>query len=125
INGQLFPVFVQLKLRPTPVKRDDEQLGYKVVKKDMTDLSKYCPTDKTMISIVVAYPARAVDYLIVRANPIFEGLNQVDITIDESNIGKIFPQSHIDFLDKLLNTRIKRQAAFGLEGEDGLKRTKL
>ncbi|KAF9080491.1 hypothetical protein BGX29_005281, partial [Mortierella sp. GBA35] len=39
VNRQLFPVFVQLKLRPIPVKKDDEQLDYTVVKKDMTDLS--------------------------------------------------------------------------------------
>ncbi|KAG0273016.1 hypothetical protein BGZ95_011182 [Linnemannia exigua] len=66
------------------------------------DLSRFCPTDSTFISMVIVYPAKVVAQLHPRpdikynlrprpdSNP--KRLTQVQVMIDESNISKIFPE---------------------------------
>ncbi|KAG0335195.1 hypothetical protein BG005_004638, partial [Podila minutissima] len=61
----------------------------------------YCPTG-TYISMIIAYPAEVVKFQVVRPDPEpeIEGLQRVSIDIDDSNFAKIFPPSHVEFLDK-------------------------
>ncbi|KAG0197705.1 hypothetical protein BGX33_000396 [Mortierella sp. NVP41] len=81
INGNMYPCFVQLKLR---------------------QLRDYCPTG-TYISMVITYPAEVVKFQVVRPDPEpeLEGLQRVSIGIDDNNFSKIFPRRHVEFLDKL------------------------
>lgn len=112
VNNKLFPVFVQLKLRQTLYEKDAQSalktVSAESVKQHAADLHKYCPTDKTCISMVIAYPAKVVAKLVPRPDPDFEDLKQVVINVDETNFGAIFPQSHVEFLDSI-KTPLKRQ----------------
>ncbi|KAG0350789.1 hypothetical protein BGZ54_003640 [Gamsiella multidivaricata] len=101
----MFPVFMQLKLRQVVSKTGadsvlDSSSGGEVLG-HMMDLGKYYPTDKTYISMIIGYPAKAVASLRPRPNfcPKLNGLKQVVIKVDETNFSSIFPKSHIDFLD--------------------------
>ncbi|KAG0061700.1 hypothetical protein BGZ90_003436, partial [Linnemannia elongata] len=79
------------------------------VKQHAVELGKYCPTDKTCINMVISYPVKVTARLIPRPDPDFKGLKQVVIKVDETNFGAIFPQSHVEFLDRT-KTRLKWQA---------------
>lgn len=69
------------------------------VEQKAADLGKYCPTDKTCISMVIAYPAKMVTKLVPRSDPYFDGLKQVVIKVDEMSFGTIFPQRPVEFLN--------------------------
>ncbi|KAG0273988.1 hypothetical protein BGZ97_010587, partial [Linnemannia gamsii] len=127
INDNLFPVFVQLKLRQMTTTSDTTNTVIKsasfaaptvgdTYKED--DLGKYCPTGKMCISIVIAYPAEVVAKLCPRPDPEFakDGLKEVAVKINERNFEKIFPQSHVDFLGGIQGP-VKRLAADALEAE--------
>ncbi|KAF9312598.1 hypothetical protein BGZ91_006491 [Linnemannia elongata] len=86
-----------------------ETVSAEPVKQHAADLGKYCPTDKTCINMVISYPAIVTARLVPRPDPDFKGLKQVVIKVDETNFGAIFPQSHVEFLDRT-KTRLKWQA---------------
>ncbi|KAF9271400.1 hypothetical protein BGZ88_006219 [Linnemannia elongata] len=113
INNKLFPAFVQLKLRQI-IDEKNAQSGLKTastesVMQHAADLSKYCPTDKTCINMVISYPVKVTARLIPRPDPDFKDLKEVVIKVDETNFGAIFPRSHVEFLDRT-KTRLKWQA---------------
>ncbi|KAF9995671.1 hypothetical protein BGZ80_000666 [Entomortierella chlamydospora] len=71
-------------------------------------LQDYCPTG---ISMVITYPAEVFKFQIVRPDPEpeLEGLQRVSINIDDNNFPQIFPDRHVQFLDRL--KQHKRPAA--------------
>ena len=137
VKDNLFPVFVQLKLRQVlttkGAKSAPKTVSAPMIEAHVEDLDRFCPTDKTYISMIIAYPATVAaklpprpDFaynLRPRPDPKPECLKQVKVIIDKSNINKIFPQSHVDFLDGIKGP-MKRQAEDTQEAED-LKKTRL
>jgi hypothetical protein len=71
---------------------------------------KYCP-DNVYISMIVAYPTKWSDKLLVPSELPEEpsGVQQVVINIGDENFGDIFPKEHVEFIDRLKNAR-KRSA---------------
>ncbi|OAQ26046.1 hypothetical protein K457DRAFT_22459 [Linnemannia elongata AG-77] len=75
---------------------------------------KYCP-DNVYISMIVAYPTKWTDKLPAPSefpkDP--SGVQQVVINVSDNNFGVnfgvIFPQEHVEFIDRLKNAR-KRSA---------------
>jgi len=61
--------------------------------------------------MIVAYPTKWTDKLPVSSelpkDP--SGVQQVVINISDNNFGEIFPQEHVEFIDRLKNAR-KRSA---------------
>ncbi|KAG0334544.1 hypothetical protein BG004_000363, partial [Podila humilis] len=112
VQNQLFPVFVQLKLRQimtTENLRDAvKTASAPAVEDHVESLGRCCTTNKTFISMMIAYPSEVVDKLYPRRG-IFEKLDlrykkpsdltHVRIMIDSENINEIFPKSHVEFLD--------------------------
>ncbi|KAG0247539.1 hypothetical protein BG011_001340, partial [Mortierella polycephala] len=112
VNGNLFPVFVQLKLRPvlTDIDTDDalKAISEEKVLGHVRNLRDYFPTNKTHVSMAITYPGRVVASQIKRQGPLFiPSLNQVVVKINGDYFGKIFPQSQVDFLDQI-KTPVKR-----------------
>jgi hypothetical protein len=122
VQDNMFPVFLQLKLRQVMTKPDTKSALDSVsagkVKKHVKNLSKYCPAN-TYISMIIAYPANiyssttttysAKRNVTLRLRPDFnpksklEGLKQVVIKVDKGNFAKIFPKEHVNFLDEIKN----------------------
>ncbi|KAG0286711.1 hypothetical protein BGZ97_007332, partial [Linnemannia gamsii] len=125
INGNIYPVFVQLKLRQVLEGSDVEKALAIVSSNTLQDkidkeyevsskrkgstqpeqppkLQDYCPTG-IYISMVITYPAEVVKFQVVRPDPEpeLEGLERVSINIDDTNFPKIFPERHVKFLDRL------------------------
>ncbi|KAG0195248.1 hypothetical protein BGX28_001858, partial [Mortierella sp. GBA30] len=137
VKDRLFPVFLQLKLRQIMATKDVraaiKTVSAPMIKGHVQDLSRFCPTNNTYISMVIVYPAKVVSKLRPRPDLKYnlrprpdskhELLTQVQVIIDESNISKIFPQSHVDFLNGIKDP-MKRQAVDTLEAEN-LKKTKM
>ena len=71
---------------------------------------KYCP-DNVYISMIVAYPTKWSDKLLVPSklpeDP--SGVQQVVINIGDEILSDIFPKEHVEFIDRLKNAR-KRSA---------------
>ncbi|KAF9309005.1 hypothetical protein BG003_010314 [Podila horticola] len=136
VKDKLFLVFVQLKLRQT-MSTSDAEAALKTVtapaiETHVDDLGSLCPADNTYISMVIAYPAtvaqlrrRPEHKYNLRPKPDSEHkrLTQVKVIIDKSNINKVFPQRHIDFLDGIKG-RMKRQAVGTPEAENPKKARK-
>lgn len=130
VKDKRFPVFVQLKLRQimtkSGVKAALNTVSTPMIETHVNDLSSFCPTDNTYISVIIAYPATVVDKLPPRPNheynlhprPEFtqKPLTQVEVIIDKNNIGEIFSRDHIDFLDGIKGPT-KRQAEDMQEAE--------
>ncbi|KAF9931048.1 hypothetical protein BGZ67_005528, partial [Mortierella alpina] len=76
--------------------------------------------------MIIAYPADVVDKLrprptltynpSPRSDPKLNRLTQVQVVLDKSNIGQIFPQGHNALLDGI-KVPLKRQAEDMLEAE--------
>ncbi|KAK3836314.1 MAG: hypothetical protein J3R72DRAFT_493794 [Linnemannia gamsii] len=125
VNRNLFPVFAQLKLRQTMAKPAVQAalmtVSAPAIETHVEDLESFCPTSHTYISMIIAYPASVVDKLRPRPDPVYnlrsrsdskhnhKRLTQVTVIIDKSNISKIFPQSHVDFLNGVKDP-MKREA---------------
>ena len=113
VNNRLFPVFAQLKLRQimaiSEVHAAVDTVSATKINGHVKSLRRFCPTDNTFISMVIVYPAKVVAKLRLRPDLQYDlrprrdskqkGLTQVQVIIDESNISKIFPKSHVDFLN--------------------------
>jgi hypothetical protein len=71
---------------------------------------KYCPNN-VYISMIIAYPTKWTDKLLAPSelpkDP--SGVQQVVINVSDDNFGDIFPQEHVEFIDRLKNAR-KRSA---------------
>ncbi|KAG0008302.1 hypothetical protein BGZ82_004755, partial [Podila clonocystis] len=136
VKDKLFPVFVQLKLRQilstSNIKAALKTVSAPMIETHVENFGNFCPTDNTYISMIIAYPATVVAKLRPRPNPQYnlrprsdpkhKRLTQVRVVIDKSNIGQIFPQGHVDFLDGI-KAPMKRQAVDMQEAEN-LKKTK-
>ncbi|KAF9115634.1 hypothetical protein BGX30_006203 [Mortierella sp. GBA39] len=136
VKDRLFPVFVQLKLRQIVTKKEAKAalktVSAPTIETHVRDLGRFCPTDNTYISMIIAYPATVSAKLFPRPDFAYdlrprpgrkhECLTQIKVIIDKSNISKIFPQSHVDFLDGI-KAPLKRPAVDTEETED-LKKTK-
>ncbi|KAG0374250.1 hypothetical protein BGX24_010635 [Mortierella sp. AD032] len=139
VNRNLFPVFAQLKLRQ-PMAKPAVQAALMTVsapaiETHVEDLESFCSTSHTYISMIIAYPASVVDKLRPRPDPVYNlrprsdskhnhmRLTQVTVIIDKSNISKIFPQSHVDFLNGIQDP-MKREAVSTLQAER-LKKTRM
>ncbi|KAK3837903.1 MAG: hypothetical protein JOS17DRAFT_813667 [Linnemannia elongata] len=136
VKDKLFPVFVQLKLRQILTTKDAKAalktVSAPTIEAHVEDLGRFCPTDNTYISMIIAYPATVAAKLLPRPDFVYnlrprpdpkrERLTQVKVIIDKSNINKIFPQSHVDFLDGIKGP-MKRHAVDKQEAEN-LKKTK-
>jgi hypothetical protein len=127
---------VQLKLRQILTTKDAKAalktVSAPAIETHVEDLGRFCPTDNTYISMIIAYPAMVAAKLLPRPDFVYnlrprpdpkrERLTQVKIIIDKSNINKVFPQSHVDFLDGIKDP-MKRQAV-DLQEAENLKKTK-
>ncbi|KAK5799406.1 hypothetical protein F5H01DRAFT_418077 [Linnemannia elongata] len=138
VKENLFPVFVQLKLRQTlatsAIKAALKTVSAPAIETHVEDLGRFCPTH-TYISMIVAYPAALVGKLPFRPEPVYvynlrprpedkhKRLTQVKVMIDSSNISEIFPQSHVDFLDGIKDP-MKRQAVDNMEADSSKKTRK-
>ncbi|KAG0195592.1 hypothetical protein BGX33_002940 [Mortierella sp. NVP41] len=118
IDGdRVIPVFVQMKLH-----QGNSNFSEKDWKEALSTVSapkieghaknfrKYCP-DNVYISMIVAYPTKWSDKLLVPSklpeDP--SGVQQVVINIGDENFSDIFPKEHVEFIDRLKNAR-KRSA---------------
>ncbi|KAG9070381.1 hypothetical protein KI688_009718 [Linnemannia hyalina] len=143
VQAAIIPVFVQLKLRQVLTKADSnravESVSKQKVKKHVKDLDEYCPAN-VYVSMIIAYPANVIDSMRPRPDIDFEAiaarraslrprstknfhdndLQQVTIRIDQRNFAKIFPKSHVDFLDGI-KTPVKRPAVDKQEQDDPKK----
>ncbi|KAF9536682.1 hypothetical protein EC957_009992 [Mortierella hygrophila] len=65
-------------------------------------LQDYCRTG-VYVSMVITYPAEVVKFQVVRPDPEpeLEGLERVSINIDDNNFPHIFPERHVQFLDRI------------------------
>ncbi|KAF9289107.1 hypothetical protein BGZ88_007875 [Linnemannia elongata] len=138
VKENLFPVFVQLKVRQTlatlAIKAALKTVSAPAIETHVENLGRFCPTH-TYISMIVAYPATVVGKLPFRPDPVYvynlhprpEGkhkrLTQVKVMIDSSNIREIFPQSHVDFLDGI-NDPMKWQVVDNMEADSSKKTRK-
>ncbi|KAG0368308.1 hypothetical protein BGZ54_002222 [Gamsiella multidivaricata] len=128
VNGQYFPVFVQLKLRQALPRSDAEQAlatvssrtieenleqerpeqeadHQKPEKQKPPKLQDYCSA-KVYISIVISYPAAVVSSRDpIHPDPKLElepdNLHPVTVRVDDSSFAQIFPEHHVKLLDKL------------------------
>lgn len=135
VKEKLFPVFAQLKLRQTMVtaaaKAALKTVSAPTIEQHVEDLGRFCPTDNTFISMIIAYPAMVADKLRPRPNPSYnlrsrpgpKPLTQVTVIIDKTNISEIFPRKHVDFLNGIKDP-MKRPALDELEAKS-LKKTKM
>ncbi|KAF9993056.1 hypothetical protein BGZ79_002346 [Entomortierella chlamydospora] len=136
VKDKLFPAFVQLKLRQIMATKDVcaavKTVYAPFIEGHVQDLSRFCPTNNTFISMVIVYPAKVIAKLHPRPDVKYnlhprpnsdKHLTLVQVVIDESNISKIFPKSHVDFLNGIKNP-MKRQAVDTLEAES-LKKTRM
>jgi hypothetical protein len=66
------------------------------------DFRKYCP-ENMYSSMIVAYPTKWTNKLPVPSelpkDP--SGVQQVVINVSDDNFGDIFPQEHMEFIDRL------------------------
>lgn len=121
INSNLFPIFVQLKLRQGMPKKDVlsaiDSVSAAKIDDHIKDLRSFCPCN-TFISMVIAYPATFIDKLVPRpdsqiynlrpqSRPKNNDLTNVQVMIDKSNFAEIFPKYHVDFLNSVLQKRQK------------------
>ncbi|KAF8926779.1 hypothetical protein BGZ47_002531, partial [Haplosporangium gracile] len=130
VKNKLLPVFTQLKLRQILTTKDAKvalkTVSAPTIEAHVKDLGRFCPTDNTYISMIIAYPAtvaaklspRSVSGYNLRPQPETKDkcLTQVTVIVGNSNISEIFPQSHVDFLDGI-KAPVKRQAADKMEAE--------
>ena len=114
INGaRLVPVFVQMKLHQGSSNFSEKDwsdalstVSASKIEGHTKKIRKYCPNND-YISMVVAYPTKWTDKLPAPSelpkDP--SGVQQVVINISNNNFGNIFPQEHVEFIDRLKNAR--------------------
>lgn len=116
-GARLVPVFVQLKLHQGSSNFSERDwndalstVSAPKIEDHAKNFRKYCP-DNVYISMIVAYPTKWTDKLPTPSelpkDP--SGVQQVVINVSDNNFGVIFPQEHVEFIDRLKNAR-KRSA---------------
>ncbi|KAF9382831.1 hypothetical protein CPB97_006903, partial [Podila verticillata] len=70
--------------------------------------------------MVVVYPTKWTSKLpaLPDATLNSSGVQQVVINVDENNFGKIFPEDHVEFIDRLENVGKRSVADDDSDGED-------
>ncbi|KAF9118138.1 hypothetical protein BG015_006734 [Linnemannia schmuckeri] len=138
LQGQSIPPFFFPKAKPSGpdivfyIRATLKTRSAPTIEAHVEDHGRFCPTNNTYISMIIAYPAMVtakplprpdfVYNLRPRPDPKREHLTQPKIIIDKCNIDRIFPQSHIDLLNGI-KSPMKRQAVDKQEAES-LKKTK-
>ncbi|KAH7028688.1 hypothetical protein BKA57DRAFT_511480 [Linnemannia elongata] len=116
-DARLVPIFVQLKLHQGSSNFSERDwndalstVSAPKIEDHAKNFRKYCP-DNIYISMIVAYPTKWTDKLPAPSelpkDP--SGVQQVVINVSDNNFGVIFPQEHVEFIDRLKNAR-KRSA---------------
>ncbi|KAF9153295.1 hypothetical protein BGX21_005135 [Mortierella sp. AD011] len=126
IDGdKIIPVFVQMKLHQGSSnfsERDWKDALSTVsgpkIEGHVKNFRRYCP-DNIYISMIVAYPTKWSDKLLVPSKLPEDksGVQQVVINIGDDNFSNIFPKEHVEFIDRLKNAR-KRTAEDDDSGDD-------
>ncbi|KAG9062119.1 hypothetical protein KI688_006845 [Linnemannia hyalina] len=112
-GARLVPVFVQMKLHQGSSNFSERDwndalstVSAAKIEGHAKNFRKYCP-DNVYISMIVAYPTKWTDKLPAHSelpkDP--SGVQQVVINISDDNFGDIFPQEHVEFIDRLKNAR--------------------
>ncbi|KAF9123631.1 hypothetical protein BG015_005274, partial [Linnemannia schmuckeri] len=114
IDGtRLVPVFVQMKLHQGSSNFSEKDwndalstVSAAKIEGHTKNFRKYCP-DNVYISMIVAYPTKWTDKLPAPSELPMDpsGVQQVVINISDDNFGDIFPQKHVEFIDRLKNAR--------------------
>ncbi|KAG0329172.1 hypothetical protein BG000_000169 [Podila horticola] len=116
-GARLVPVFVQMKLHQGSSNFSEKDwndalstVSAPKIEGHAKNFRKYCP-DNVYISMIVAYPTKWTDKLPASSDLPKDpsGVQQVVINISDDNFGDIFPQEHVEFIDRLKNAR-KRSA---------------
>ncbi|KAF9325121.1 hypothetical protein BG006_011376 [Podila minutissima] len=116
-GARLVPVFVQMKLHQGSSNFSERDwndalstVSAPKIEGHARTFRKYCPNN-VYISMIIAYPTKWTDKLPAPSelpkDP--SGVQQVVINISDDNFGDIFPQEHVEFIDRLKNAR-KRSA---------------
>ncbi|KAF9924400.1 hypothetical protein BGZ67_009274 [Mortierella alpina] len=111
------PVFVQMKLHQGSSNFSEKDwsdalstVSAPKIEDHAMEFRKYCP-DNVYISMIVAYPTKWAEALLApsKVPKDCSGVQQVVINVSDNNFGDIFPQEHMEFIDRLKNAR-KRTA---------------
>jgi hypothetical protein len=116
-GARLVPIFVQMKLHQGSSNFSERDwndalstVSAPKIEGHVKTFRKYCP-ENVYISMIVAYPTKWTDKLPspseLPKDP--SGVQQVVINVSDNNFGVIFPQEHVEFIDRLKNAR-KRSA---------------
>ncbi|KAF9081687.1 hypothetical protein BGX23_000568 [Mortierella sp. AD031] len=131
IDGdRVIPVFVQMKLHQGMSNFSEKDwndalstVSAAKIEGHAKNFRKYCP-DNVYISMVVAYPTKWTDKLPASSelpkDP--SGVQQVVINISDDNFGDIFPQEHVEFIDRLKNARKRSADDYDSNDEDCSKK---
>ncbi|KAG0360509.1 hypothetical protein BG005_010533 [Podila minutissima] len=126
----VIPVFVQLKLhhKSSSFSENDwrdalSTVSAPKIENHSKDFRKYCP-DNIYISMIVAYPTKWTSKLpeVPPTTMDTSGVQQVVINIGDNNFSKIFPEEHVEFIDRIKN--VGKRSAEGDNDDDGDARTK-
>ncbi|OAQ22280.1 hypothetical protein K457DRAFT_1825616 [Linnemannia elongata AG-77] len=112
-GDRVFPVFVQMKLHQGNSNFSEKDwkealstVSAPKIEDHAKNFRKYCP-DNVYISMIVAYPTKWTDKLPAPSElpKDSSGVQQVVINVSDNNFGVIFPQEHVEFIDRLKNAR--------------------
>ncbi|KAI8355057.1 hypothetical protein B0O80DRAFT_52621 [Mortierella sp. GBAus27b] len=122
IDGdRVIPIFVQMKLHQGTSNFSEKDwndalstVSAAKIEGHAKGFRKYCPNN-VYISMIIAYPTKWTDKLLAPSElpKDLSGVQQVVINVSDDNFGDIFPQEHVEFIDRLKNAR-KRSAPTGL-----------
>ncbi|KAF9916671.1 hypothetical protein FBU30_001209 [Linnemannia zychae] len=114
IDGtRLIPVFVQMKLHQGSSNFSEKDWNEALstvsapkIEAHAKNFRKFCP-ENIYISMIVAYPTKWTEKLpaLSELPKDSSGVQQVVINIGDDNFGDIFPQDHVEFIDRLKNAR--------------------
>ncbi|KAF9984705.1 hypothetical protein BGZ65_012828 [Modicella reniformis] len=133
IDGKrIIPVFVQMKLHQGSSNFSEKDwndalstVSSAKIEGHAKNFRKYCPNN-VYISMIVAYPTKWTDNLPASSelpkDP--SGVQQVIINVSDDNFGDIFPQEHVEFIDRLKNARKRTIDDDDSNNEDGTKKQK-
>ncbi|KAF9974931.1 hypothetical protein BGZ75_000671 [Mortierella antarctica] len=118
IDGvRLVPIFAQMKLHQGSSNFSEKDwsdalstVSAPKIEDHAKDFRKYCP-DNVYVSMIVAYPTKWAEALLAPSEVPKDssGVQQVVINVSDNNFGDIFPQEHVEFINRLKNAR-KRSA---------------
>ncbi|KAI8357234.1 hypothetical protein B0O80DRAFT_527888 [Mortierella sp. GBAus27b] len=116
-GDRVIPVFVQMKLHQGTSNFSEKDwndalstVSAAKIEGHAKGFRKYCPNN-VYISMIIAYPTKWTDKLLAPSElpKDLSGVQQVVINVSDDNFGGVFPQEHVEFIDRLKNAR-KRSA---------------